>query len=275
MEDSLKDLKTTVGLRLGSDRPSTTWRESFLAGLPLLLNGLLTGTMYLVFIVAPPGSDAWQGNVMIVIGLLLSLAAVFVVFSARRRGWPTWVGSWIPLSLFSLLYTMQILDLVISDALPWQIDNAIFFGVVVLIFVTAAILFNRDRVASLLVTFFFFPFLGMAVIDPIPYELGAVVCVCLGLLTGLAAALAVHLGRWLVGAGVGLATNLVAGLLTLSIYSWGLQALGYDALAFTDLLIVMAIYLMVTLFLMLTPVVLWVIFDWLKRLVKRQGLTII
>ena len=134
------------------------------------------------------------------------------------------------------------------------------------IVVSAAILFHRDRIASLLVTFYFFPVLGMMIIDPIPYWLDTVVCVCLGLLTALAAAFTVLQERWLAAAGFGLAVNWTAGLLTLFLYSWGLQILGLEALAATDWLSVMVIYLFVTMVLMSAPGVIWGIFDWFKRL---------
>ncbi len=252
------------------DHPPAPWRDALLAGLPYFLYGLMLSGLYLVFTISPPGEDSWQSMLVNVLTMLLSLAAFFVVILARRRGWPTWAASWYPFAITSVIYLLQAISVLVPNLLNSSLAYIVSIAVQLGIFILAVYIFRRDRIASLLVVIYFFPMLALAVIDPIPYELGALICFSLGLLCGIAALLSTRWGRWMRGVGLCMAVNLIAGLMTFIVYSLGLVSLGFDALTPSELMGGMGIYLVVTLTLLLAPALIWGFNVWIGRLVTRH-----
>jgi hypothetical protein len=187
------------------ERPGS-WGAAFLAGLPLLLVGLLFGAGRIAGPAAPRPSQA-----TIVVGVsFLALLVALVLAVAWRRRWPRWSASWYGYGAWLWLalpaYLVSRLDLPGS----WRYFNALFLGWLALWAAGYLYLFFRDRLAALLSIFALIPLVGVTMLEFVPGPVEGWLAVGLGLLTALAAAIMVRLGTFRAALGLAIGVDLMA-----------------------------------------------------------------
>ncbi len=175
-----------------------TWGEAALAGLPHLL--------FAVAMELPSLAREWLSariHWRIPALTFFALVAVVLIFGWRRR-WPRWAASWIGyglvMALLTLLYSTRFADAILLAWIP-------------LVVVTCLWLTGRNRSSGLLAALPVVPMLwSFFALDEAYPLVEAPLFIGAGLLTALAAAATVRLGRERMGVWLALAANLLVGL---------------------------------------------------------------
>jgi len=192
----------------GEDRQPGTWSASFLAGLPHLLMGLLIGLgKFSVF-------DGSQSSLaaLLVIGVALGLLVTAMLTFAGRRGWPLWSASWYLYGTWVTLAIIGAFIAVLDLEASWRYTNALFVGWVLLCITGYFVILTKSTLHGLLSVAFFFPLLGVLLLEFIPDPIEGWLAIGLGLLMSLTAGVIVRLGAFRPGLGFVLGINAIAGL---------------------------------------------------------------
>ena len=189
------------------DHVPDPWTAAALAGLPHLLMGLLIGGGKLLVTTAHPSPTLSTGS-----GVLFVVVVAAGHLFAWRRGWPLWSASWYGYGVWAImaLASLGLSQIELEGA--WAITHGLYLCWLGLVILGYVALLVRDRLRGLMAVAFLLPLFGLTLLEFVPNMVEGWLAIGLGLLTALAAGLIVRLGSFLVGLGLALAVNVVAGL---------------------------------------------------------------
>ena len=194
----------------GSERGS--WKDAALAGLPHLLLGLilgLPGLLRATGVLAPYTQGIPVSETLLDVGLAATIIPVLV--TAWRRGWPRWSASWTAYGL--VVVALPLVMLVQDGTTPTLLSGALMFVAIPL--ALAWLLYGvtrRDRLKGLLAALPVVTAAWHPILEFVPFPTRASVLLGGWLVTALAAAAILRLGRVRAGVWLVIGVSLLVGL---------------------------------------------------------------
>ncbi len=206
-----------ITLSPDDDGKPSTWKEAFLAALPFIAVGVLSGGLGLLkSTVGQENPDllSFLQPVEIALAILFALSIPAMIFRAWRQGWPRWSATWLPFLLVSLL----VLASSPFQSLGFgQAQTAVLYVILPLTLVVFLVVIGQqDRLRSLLAALPILVVLDMLSLEFTLLVYRNLVSLLVWLLAGLVAAFTLRQGRMIRGLWLGIGLSLLVGLL----FSW-------------------------------------------------------
>lgn len=233
-----------IGLLINhvDQRQPASWWEAILAGLPNFIMGVLMGLGKLSVLDAIPSSE----TAAIIIGASWATLIIVVLIIAAMRGWPLWSASWYLYGSWVITAALELTIEQLNIYQSWHYYNAIILVWIVVCIFSYCLIVKKSKLHGLLSIAFFFPLVGLMMLEFIPDPIEGWLVIGTGLLAALAVGAIVRLGDLNLALGIVLGFNFIAGLAWAYISEYQMFDLPLDAPlhvpSFTNFLIMLTVY---------------------------------